>query len=81
MVAELHSFVAGIDQDYDAVLAALTQLHSSGVVEGHVNRIKMLKRQMYGGRTSTCCAPEYSNRCDAAHDHRFGDAPSAKHGM
>ena len=45
---ELHSFVFGIEQDYDAVLAALTQPYSSGVVEGHVNRIKMLKRQMYG---------------------------------
>ena len=48
MVAELLSFVAGIDQDYDAVLAALTQPYSSGAVEGHANRIKMLKRQMYG---------------------------------
>jgi transposase len=45
---ELHSFVAGIEQDYDAVLAALTLPYSSGVVEGHVNRIKVLKRQMYG---------------------------------
>ena len=35
---ELHSFVSGIEQDYDAVLAALTQPYSSGVVEGHVNR-------------------------------------------
>lgn len=47
-LAELRSFVSGIEQDYDAVLAALTQPYSSGVVEGHVNRIKMLKRQMYG---------------------------------
>ena len=45
---DLGSFVAGIEQDHDAVLAALTQPYSSGVVEGHVNRIKMLKRQMYG---------------------------------
>jgi transposase len=26
----------------------LTLPHSSGAVEGHVNRIKMIKRQMYG---------------------------------
>ena len=32
----------------DAVTAGLTLPWSSGVVEGHVNRIKMLKRQMYG---------------------------------
>ncbi|MEV8395193.1 MULTISPECIES: hypothetical protein [unclassified Streptomyces] len=32
----------------DAVIAGLTLPWSSGVVEGHVNRIKMLKRQMFG---------------------------------
>lgn len=32
----------------DAVRAGLTLPYSSGVVEGHVNRLKMLKRQMYG---------------------------------
>jgi hypothetical protein len=40
-LAELRSFVSGIEQDYDAVLAALTQPYSSGVVEGNVNRIIM----------------------------------------
>jgi len=30
------------------VVAGLTQTRSSGAVEGNVNRIKMLKRQMYG---------------------------------
>jgi transposase len=34
------------------VTAGLTLDWSSGPVEGHVNRIKMLKRQMYG-RAST----------------------------
>lgn len=28
--------------------AGLSQKHSSGAVEGTVNKIKMLKRQMYG---------------------------------
>jgi transposase len=45
---ELHSFVAGLHRDYDAARAGLTMPYSSGPVEGHVNRIKMLKRQMYG---------------------------------
>ncbi|MGW3615202.1 ISL3 family transposase [Micromonospora sp. NPDC005163] len=45
---DLHSFIAGLRRDYDAVLNGLTLPHSSGVVEGHVNRIKMIKRQMYG---------------------------------
>ena len=44
----LHSFATGLTQDYDAVLNGLTLEHSSGAVEGNVNRIKMLKRQMYG---------------------------------
>ncbi|MFD9124066.1 transposase [Kitasatospora sp. NPDC059571] len=44
----LHNLAAGIDRDRDAVIAGFTLPWSSGVVEGHVNRIKMLKRQMYG---------------------------------
>lgn len=44
----LHTLAAGIDRDRDAVTAGLTLPWSSGVVEGHVNRIKMLKRQMFG---------------------------------
>jgi len=44
----LRSFVTGLRSDQDAVTAGLTLPWSSGAVEGHVNRIKMLKRQMYG---------------------------------
>ncbi|MEW5630557.1 transposase [Streptomyces hydrogenans] len=44
----LHTLAAGIGRDRDAVIAGLTQPWSSGAVEGHVNRIKMLKRQMDG---------------------------------
>ncbi|MEU4262682.1 ISL3 family transposase [Streptomyces argenteolus] len=44
----LRTLAAGIDRDRDAVIAGLTLPWSSGVVEGHVNRIKMLKRQMFG---------------------------------
>jgi transposase len=44
----LHTLAAGIDRDLDAVIAGLTLPWSSGAVEGHVNRIKMLKRQMFG---------------------------------
>ncbi|WP_037179607.1 transposase [Rhodococcus opacus] len=44
----LRSFAAGLVRDLDAVTAGLTLPHSSGAVEGHVSRIKMLKRQMYG---------------------------------
>ncbi|MEU2250947.1 ISL3 family transposase [Streptomyces sp. NPDC019224] len=44
----LHTLAAGIDHDRDAVSAGLALPWSSGVAEGHVNRIKMLKRQMFG---------------------------------
>ncbi len=47
-VPELRAFAAGLRKDWDAVVAGLTLPWSSGAVEGHVNRIKMLKRQMYG---------------------------------
>jgi transposase len=45
---DLHSFTAGLKPDHDAVRNGLTLPHSSGAVEGQVNRIKMIKRQMYG---------------------------------
>jgi transposase len=44
----LRSFVTGLRADQDAVTAGLTLPWNSGIVESHVNRIKMLKRQMYG---------------------------------
>lgn len=44
----LHSFVKGVKRDLAAVTAGLTLPWSSGAVEGQVNRVKMLKRQMYG---------------------------------
>lgn len=45
---ELHSFAIGIRRDHAAVTAGLTLPYSSGKVEGNVNRIKAIKRQMYG---------------------------------
>jgi len=44
----LRSFVTGLRADQDAVTNGLSLPWSSGAAEGHVNRIKMLKRQMYG---------------------------------
>jgi len=41
-------FATGLDRDLDAVTAGLTLSYSSGPVEGTVNRIKMIKRQMFG---------------------------------
>jgi len=47
-VGELRGFSKGLRKDWAAVTAGLTVSYSSGPVEGHVNRIKMIKRQMYG---------------------------------
>ena len=45
---ELHTFAAGIRLDLAAVTAGLSLPHSSGPVEGNLNRLKAIKRQMYG---------------------------------
>jgi transposase len=42
------SFVTGVQQDKDAVLAGLTLPWSNGALEGNVNRLKLIKRSMYG---------------------------------
>ncbi|MFF2813689.1 transposase, partial [Streptomyces sp. NPDC058000] len=44
----LQRFAGSLRQDLDAVTAGLTLPWSSGAVEGHVNRVKTLKRAMYG---------------------------------
>jgi hypothetical protein len=42
------SFVTGVQQDKDAVLAGLSLEWSNGPLEGNVNRLKLIKRSMYG---------------------------------
>ena len=44
----LRRFVINLAQDHDAVHHALTHPHSNGPAEGHVNRLKLLKRSSYG---------------------------------
>jgi len=44
----LASFVTGLGADRAAVEAALREPCSSGQVEGTINKLKLLKRQMYG---------------------------------
>lgn len=45
---EFIGFARGIDEDYEAVKNALTYEWSNGQLEGQVNRLKLIKRQMYG---------------------------------
>ena len=42
------TFVTGVQRDKDAVLAGLTLPWSNGPLEGNVNRLKLIKRSMYG---------------------------------
>ena len=41
-------FALRLREDYNAVKAGVTLSTNNGPVEGHINRLKMLKRQMYG---------------------------------
>ncbi len=45
---ELQRVATGMEADAAAICEAITSRWSNGVVEGHVNHLKMLKRQMYG---------------------------------
>lgn len=45
---ELQSFARGLLKDEAAVRAAFTSAWSNGQVEGQVNKVKMVKRAMYG---------------------------------
>jgi transposase len=47
-LSELKSFAEGLMSDEAAVREALRSKWSSGQTEGQINRLKMLKRQMYG---------------------------------
>jgi len=47
-LAELQSFASGIEKDKAAVKAGLTWSINNGMVEGHVTKLKLIKRTMYG---------------------------------
>lgn len=47
-VPEIENFGRALRRDYEAVGAALEYEWSSGQVEGQINRLKLIKRQMYG---------------------------------
>lgn len=47
-VTQFQRFAKSLQSDYAAVKAGVTLAVSNGQVEGQINRLKMLKRQMYG---------------------------------
>jgi len=68
----LASFAAGLRRDLAAVQAACSSPWSQGQVEGQVNRLKLLKRQMYGRasfpllRSRVLAAPSPGSRTQVA---------------
>jgi transposase len=47
-IPEWRAFVRKLRQDHAAVWAGLTLKWNNGPVEGHINRLKFVKRSMYG---------------------------------
>jgi transposase len=45
---ELQSFASGVEKDKEAVRNGLTWSVNNGMVEGHVTKLKLIKRTMYG---------------------------------
>ncbi len=47
-VGQFHTFARSVERDKPAILAGLTLPYSTGPVEGHINRLKLIKREAYG---------------------------------
>ena len=47
-IRELQGFVPSVVRDKAAVVAGLTLPQNNGLVEGKVNKLKLIKRMMYG---------------------------------
>lgn len=47
-IPEIDSFIYGLKRDWDAVRNAIKYEYSNGLVEGSINKLKVIKRIMYG---------------------------------
>ena len=47
-IREINSFIDGVKRDYEAVFNAIKFEYSNGLAEGKVNKLKLIKRIMYG---------------------------------
>ncbi|MFC8202096.1 hypothetical protein ACFUTV_42970 [Streptomyces sp. NPDC057298] len=73
----LYSLVSGLRRDIDAVTAAFSTSWSSGQVEGHVTRVKLLNAWDLAGPTSISSADAYFTAHDLADASRFVDRARA----
>ena len=69
----LHHFAVQLQRDEAAVRAALTLPWSTGPVEGHIHRLKLIKRQMYGRGRPTPQWAEMDDLTKNAEDPVLGD--------
>jgi hypothetical protein len=65
-IPEFQSFVQGVERDKTAVKAGLTLPASNGIVEGKVNKLKLIKRMGYAGRDFHSCASVCSMLCSTS---------------
>ena len=47
-IPEINSFLNGIERDFEAVKNGIKYDYNNGLAEGSVNKIKVIKRIMYG---------------------------------
>lgn len=47
-IKEIKSFITGIEKDFNSVENSVIFIESNGTLEGNVNKLKMIKRSMYG---------------------------------
>jgi transposase len=47
-ISEMTSFANGLERDWDAARNAIVSPFSNGLAEGSVNKLKVIKRVMYG---------------------------------
>ena len=53
-IPQLKNYAKGLEKDRAAVEGAIFSKCSNGQVEGQVNKLKAIKRQMYGRGTFQC---------------------------
>ena len=58
----IRTFAIGLKKDWDAVVAGLTLRWNNGAAEGHINRLKMIKRQMFGRANFDLLRAPFSKR-------------------
>ena len=76
----LQRFAKGLYEDYEAVKAGVTLPWSTGPVEGHINRLKMLKRQMFGRARLDLLSRRFVGTPSRTQEHgRDQPAPVAVH--